>query len=239
MKPLYRSAVTLTFITIIGVIVSILFFALRRLYIESWFFFDPSIMIGFLSGLVLTSLISLINFRQLQRNNAKELAAQLDGFQQATDSFQNLMVALPANQDVILVPQQYHPELEFVLARLDEHACNIMRCERVSPLKSTTIQRFKRFCSLLARTELSFYQVFSPLAESCSLAYRTQSILPYLKDETERIATQNDFNQNLRVVFESLQRGTVLDEQMRAYRVRLDRFLGARRATPQDASREA
>ena len=45
MKPLYRSAVTLTFLTIIGIVISVLFVAMKRMHIESWFFFNPSVTI--------------------------------------------------------------------------------------------------------------------------------------------------------------------------------------------------
>ena len=77
MKPLYRSAVTLTFLTIIGIVISVLFVAMKRLHIESWFFFNPSVIIGFLSGFLLVSIISLGNIHHMRRRIAKGILTDL------------------------------------------------------------------------------------------------------------------------------------------------------------------
>ena len=239
MKPLYRSAVTLTFLTIIGVVIAILFVAMKRLHIESWFFFNPSILIGFLSGFLLVSTISLVNIHYMRRRHAKDILSDLDGFLEAAATIRNLLPDWTADPAINAVPEQKHPELERALALLDERAGSLLHIERLSPVKDTTIQRWKRLCSPLARAEFAFYEAFTPFAESCSTAYRTQSILPYLKNETERIATQNDFNRSLQAVVLSLKTGSALEERLHDYRARVDRFIGARRTTPRDATREA
>ena len=231
MKPLYRSAVTLTFLTIIGIVISVLFVAMKRLHIESWFFFNPSVIIGFLSGFLLVSIISLGNIHHMRRRIAKGILTDLDGFSSATESIRAL---LPGWTDANTIPEQLHPELMRALSLLDERAGSILRGERLAPVKGTTIQRWKRLCSPLARAEYAFYEEFAPVAEHASAAYRTQSMLPYLKDETERSATQDEFMRSLNQLLLALQPESAFVAGLRDYRERVDHFLGARRATPKD-----
>ena len=226
MKPLYRSAVTLTFLTIIGIVISVLFVAMKRLHIESWFFFNPSVIIGFLSGFLLVSIISLGNIHHMRRRVAKGILTDLDGFSNAAESIRAL---LPDWTDASAIPGQLHPELMRALSLLDERAGSILRGERLAPVKGTTIQRWKRLCSPLARAEFAFYEEFAPVAEHASAAYRTQSMLPYLKDETERQTMQEDFLRNLSHVSDALQEKSSLMLALRAYHDRIDRFLGVRR----------
>ena len=232
MKPLYRSAVTLTFLTIIGIVISVLFVAMKRLHIESWFFFNPSVIIGFLSGFLLVSIISLGNIHHMRRRVAKGILTDLDGFSSAAESIRAL---LPDWTDASAIPEQLHPELMRALPLLDERAGNILRGERLAPVKGTTIQRWKRLCSPLARAEFAFYEEFAPVAEHASAAYRTQSMLPYLKDETERSATQDEFMRSLNQLLLALQPESAFVAGLRDYRERVDHFLGARRTTPKDA----
>ena len=231
MKPLYRSAVTLTFLTIIGIVISVLFVAMKRLHIESWFFFNPSVIIGFLSGFLLVSIISLGNIHHMRRRIAKGILTDLDGFSSATESIRAL---LPGRTDASAIPEHLHPELMRALSLLDERAGSILRGERLAPVKGTTIQRWKRLCSPLARAEYAFYEEFAPVAEHASAAYRTQSMLPYLKDETERSATQDEFMRSLNQLLLALQPESAFVAGLRDYRERVDHFLGARRATPKD-----
>ena len=232
MKPLYRSAVTLTFLTIIAIVISVLFAAMKRLHIESWFFFNPSVIIGFLSGFLLVSIISLGNIHHMRRRIAKGILTDLDGFSSAAESIRALLV----NQtDASAIPEQLHPELMRALSLLDERAGSILRGERLAPVKGTTIHRWKRLCSPLARAEFAFYEEFAPVAEYISAAYRTQSMLPYLKDETERSATQDEFMRSLHQLLLALQPESAFEAGLRDYRERVDHFLGARRATPKDA----
>ena len=232
MKPLYRSAVTLTFLTIIGIVISVLFVAMKRLHIESWFFFNPSVIIGFLSGFLLVSIISLGNIHHMRRRVAKGILTDLDGFSNAAESIRAL---LPDWTDASAIPGQLHPELMRALSLLDERAGSILRGERLAPVKGTTIQRWKRLCSPLARAEFSFYEEFAPVAERISAAYRTQSMLPYLKDETERSATQDELMRNLTQLLLALQPDSAFEAGLRDYRERVDHFLGARRTPPKDA----
>ena len=232
MKPLYRSAVTLTFLTIIGIVISVLFVAMKRMHIESWFFFNPSVIIGFLSGFLLVSIISLGNIHHMRRRIAKGILTDLDGFSSAAESIRNLL----ANQtDATAIPEQLQPELMRALLLLDERAGSILRGERLAPVKGTTIQRWKRLCSPLARAEFAFYEVFAPVAESAGTAYRAQSILPYLKDEVERTNAQSEFMRSLNQLLPALQPESAFVSSMCDYRERVDHFLGARRATPKDA----
>ena len=232
MKPLYRSAVTLTFLTIIGILISVLFVAMKRLHIESWFFFNPSVIIGFLSGFLLVSIISLGNIHHMRRRVAKGILTDLDGFSNAAESIRAL---LPDWTDASAIPGQLHPELMRALSLLDERAGSILRGERLAPVKGTTIQRWKRLCSPLARAEFAFYEAFAPVAEHASAAYRTQSMLPYLKDETERSATLDELMRNLTQLLLALQPDSAFKAGLRDYRERVDHFLGARRTTPKDA----
>ena len=230
MKLLYKSAVTLTFLTIISIVVSILFSAMRKLHIESWFFFNSSVMIGFLSGLMLTSLISLINFHQLQRSNAKEITAELSDFKKESDAFLRLTRDLPNDHGTFVIPEQNHQELELALAHLDDRSNKIMRCERISPLKAASIRKLRKVASTLAKSELAFYQAYSPFAESCNMAYHVHNVLPYLKDEVELQEAQSKFNQNLQQIFAALEPESTLAMVMRQYQDQIGKFLGTKRA---------
>jgi len=213
-------------------VISVLFVAMKRLHIESWFFFNPSVIIGFLSGFLLVSIISLGNIHHMRRRIAKGILTDLDGFSSASESIRAL---LPDWTDASAIPEQLHPELMRALSLLDERAGSILRGERLAPVKGTTIQRWKRLCSPLARAEFAFYEEFAPVAEHASAAYRTQSMLPYLKDETERSATQDELMRSLNQLLLALQPDSAFVAGLRDYRERVDLFLGARRTTPKDA----
>lgn len=235
MKILFKSAVTLTFLTIIFVATSFLLTAMKKLYIDSWFVWNPSVAIGLLSGLILTTLISLANFHQLQRAHAKERAALLAGFQAESAAFQKMAHALRREPEGFEIPAQEHHELELALARLDGLTVKILRSERISPLKGATIQKFKQLASPIAKAELAFDRAFAPFAESCAAAYHAHSILPYLGEETERQATQRDFMRNLQQVYDALQPGSALDAALRQYLANTNRFLGFRQTKEADA----
>jgi hypothetical protein len=226
MKLLFKSAVTLTFITIICVIASFLLSAMRKLYIESWFVFNPSILIGLISGLILTSVISLANFHQLQRGHAKELALELSDFTKESISLRSMLQTLQNEQGVFVISDEKHHDLELALALLNECSTKIMRCERISPLKSVTIRKLKNFATRIAKSEFAFYLAFSTFAESCHAAYHIHSILPYVKDEVDRQKIQDDFFRNLQQVFEALQPRSALEEALQQYGNEINKFLG-------------
>ena len=138
MKPLYRSAVTLTFLTIIGIVISVLFVAMKRMHIESWFFFNPSVIIGFLSGFLLVSIISLGNIHHMRRRIAKDILTDLNGFSSAAESIRTL---LPDWTDASAIPEQLHPELMRALSLLDERAGSILRGERLAAAFERTASR--------------------------------------------------------------------------------------------------
>jgi len=229
MKRLFRGVVILSFITVICVIAYFLLSAMKKMYIESWFFLDRSVIIGFLSGLFLTFIISLVNYHHALCEHARERKTLLDAFIAESDSFRSTIEPLQAGDDAFAIPDQLQPELERALARLDDCAGKIARSERISPLKSASIAKRGKFASRIARAELAFDRAFAPFAESCGAAFHAHSVLPYLKDETERQAAQEDFMLNLSRVSEALQEKSSLMLALRAYHDRIDRFLGIRR----------
>jgi len=229
MKRLFRGVVILSFITVICVIAYFLLSAMKKMYIESWFFLDRSVIIGFLSGLLLTFIISLVNYHHALCDHARERKALLDAFIAESDSFRSTIEPLQGGDGAFVIPDQLQPELERALARLDDCAGKIARSERISPLKSATIAKRGKCASRIAREELAFDRAFAPFAEACGAAFHAHSVLPYLKDETERQAAQEDFMLNLSRVSDALQERSSLMLTLRAYHDRIDRFLGLRR----------
>lgn len=231
MKRLFRGVVILSFITVICVIAYFLLSAMKKMYIESWFFLDRSVIIGFLSGLLLTFIISLVNYHHALCEHARERKALLDAFVAESDSFRRTIDPLRGGDGMFVIPDQLQPELERALARLDDCAGKIARSERISPLKSATIAKRGKCASRIARAELAFDRAFAPFAESCCTAFHAHSVLPYLKDETEWQAAQEDFMRNLIRVSDALQEKSSLMLALRAYHDRIDRFLGIRNKT--------
>ncbi|MDD4310914.1 MAG: hypothetical protein PHW41_00335 [Eubacteriales bacterium] len=234
MKRLFRGVVILLFLTVICVIAYFLLSALKKMYLSSWLFFDRSVVIGFLSGLGLTFFISLINYYHALRDHAKERASLLDAFAAESESFLRTMDRLQTGDGTFTIPEQLHPELERALARLDDCAGKIARCERISPLKSTTIEKRGSLTSKIARAELAFDRAFAPFAEHCSIAFHAHGALPYLKDEAERQIAQADFFRQLKLVFDALTERSAMRLALQAYRERIDLFLGVRRVKKQD-----
>ncbi len=226
MKILFKSALTLTFLTIVAVVVSLLLSAMKELYIESWFILDPSVVIGLSSGLLLTTILALANVHQLQRAHAKERSALLKRFQVESAAFVTFSQTLSQNAEEFEIPGQQHAELERALTRLDELSVQLTRSERISPLKSRTIQTLRFIVSPIAKAELAFEQAFTPFSECSSLAYHAHGILPYLGEESQRQATQAEFGHNLRRLSEFLQTDSVLSCALRSYQARINRLLG-------------
>lgn len=235
MKRLFRGIVILSFITIICVIVYFLLFALKKMYIESWFFFDRSVIIGFLSGLVLTLIISLVNYRQALCDHARERAALLDEFTAEAASFSRTMGYLQNNDSTFTIPDQMHPELERALAQLDDRAGKIVRCERISPLQRATIEKRGVCATKNAKAELAFDLAFEPFAESCSIAFHAHGVLPYLEDGSILQDAQEDFLRHLKQVFDGLKDESAMRTALRTYREKIDRFLCVRQPKKQNA----
>jgi hypothetical protein len=225
MKRLFRGLVILMFITIVCVIAYFLLSAMKKMYIESWFFLDRSVVIGFLSGLLLTFIISLVNYHHALSDHAQERKALLNAFAAEAEAFYRMIEPLREDSGSFAIPEQLQPELERALARLDDSAGKIIRGERLSPLKGTTIEKRGRFASKNAKSELAFDRAFVPFAESCNAAFHAHSILPYLKDEQEKAATQEEFLSHLQRIFDAMQPGSPLDTSARAYLARIDRFV--------------
>ena len=78
MKGLFKGVVTLCFITISCVIAYFLLMAMIKLHIQSWIVLNRSVIVGFLSGLILTCMLSFANFIHAQRSHARERASHLD-----------------------------------------------------------------------------------------------------------------------------------------------------------------
>jgi len=232
MKRLFRGLVILIFITVTCVIAYFLLSAMKKMYIESWFFLDRSVVIGFLSGLLLTLIISLVNYHHALSDHAQERKALLDAFAAEAEAFYRMIEPLRKDSGAFAVPEPLQPELERALARLDDSAGKIIRGERLSPLKSTTIEKRGRFASKNAKSELAFDRAFVPFAESCNAAFHAHSILPYLKDEQEKAAKQEEFLSHLQHIFDAMQPGSPLDTAARAYLARIDRFVWVKKRKP-------
>lgn len=230
MKGLFKSVVTLSFITIVGVIAYFLLTAMKKMYLQSWFLLNRSVIIGFLSGLILTCLLSFANFIQAQRSHARERAVALDRFFAESAAFLNLARGFQAERGVFEIPQENQLALGAALARLAERASSLSLCERISPLPYSAIQRRGVFASPIARTERAFDQSFVAFEESCVAAYHTHSSLPYLTSEPERQAAQVELQRHLQQVMEQLNPQSALSKAQLDYRSRIDRFLGARPA---------
>jgi len=229
MKRLFRGVVILSFITVICVIAYFLLSAMKKMYIESWFFLDRSVIIGFLSGLLLTFVISLVNYHHALCEHARERKALLDAFVAESDSFRRTIEPLQGGDGAFVIPDPLRPELERALARLDDCAGRITRCERISPLKSATIAKRGKLASRIARAELAFDRAFAPFAESCGAAFHAHSVLPYLKDEHEKAAKQEEFLQHLQHIFDAMQPDSPFQSAVRAYLKRINQFLGVRK----------
>lgn len=235
MKRLFRGLVILSFISIIFVIAYFLLSAMKKLYIESWFFLDRSVIIGFFSGLGLTLIISLVNYHHALSDHARERGTLLGEFATEADAFLRTIEPLQNGNGAFVIPDQLQPELERALARLDDRAGKIVRCEKISPLKSATIAKRDRCASKIARAELAFDRAFATFAESCGAAFHAHGVMPYLKEGTELQHAQEEFLINLRRISDALKQGSVLRLALVAYRERIDRFLGIRRGKKQDA----
>ena len=230
MKRLFRGLVILAFISIIFVIAYFLLSAMKKLYIQSWFFLDRSVIIGFFSGLGLTFIISLVNYHHALCDHARERATLLDEFAAEADAFCRTIDPLKNADGAFVIPEQMQPELERALARLDDRAGKLVRCEKISPFKYATIEKRGRCASKIARAELAFDRAFAPFAENCSLAFHAHGVMPYLKDGAELQAAQEEFLRNLVRVSDGLRQESALRAALAAYRERIDRFLGVRRA---------
>lgn len=230
MKRLFRGVVILSFITVTCVIAYFLLSAMKKLYIESWFFLDRSVIIGFLSGLILTSVISLVNFHHALCDHARERASLLDKFATEAESFQKILQPLQNESGAFTIPDQLQPALALALTRLDESAGKIMRAERISPLKSTTIEKRGRCASALAKAELAFDRALTSFAERCTAAFHAHSILPYLERESERQNAQQDLHHSLDQMLDALNPASDLKKAWAAYQDRIDRFLGTKPA---------
>ncbi len=235
MKRLFRGLVILSFISIIFVIAYFILSAMKQLYIESWFFLDRTVVIGFFSGLGLTFVISLVNYHHALGDHARERATLLREFTTEADAFLRTIEPLQNGNGVFVIPDQLQPELERALARLDDRAGKIVRCEKISPLKNATIEKRGRCASKIARTELAFDRAFAPFAESCGAAFHAHGVMPYLKDGAELQAAQEEFLRNLNRISDALKQKSPLRIALVAYRERIDRFLGIRHGKKQDA----
>ena len=232
MKGLFKSLVTLAFITIICVIAYFLLLAMKKMYIQSWFVLNRSVVAGFLSGLILTLLIAFANFIHTQRAHARGRAESLDRFSAESAAFEKLLQGFFHAQNTPAIPQSSQLALGAALARLEERSNSILRCKRVSPLKFSAIQKRGALASPIARAERAFDLAFEAFAESCVAAYHTHSSLPYFTDEAERGAAQVELLRLLHQLFEQLQPSSALNEAYRVYRSRIDCFLGVRKALP-------
>jgi hypothetical protein len=236
MKGLLKRLVTPAFIGVSCLIAYFLFLAMKGLYIESWFVLNRSVVIGFLSGLIVTFLIAFSNFTHTQRAHARDRAASLDLFQMESSAFLALVQGFSSEQGKLIIPQSSQLTLGAALARLEACANSILRCERVSPLKYSVIQKRGALASPIARAEREFDLAFEAFEETCVAAYHTHSSIPYLTSEPERQAAQGELQRHLQQVLEQLDPQSALSKAQRDYRSRIDRLFGIRQARPDSAA---
>lgn len=130
MKWQWKSAITLSFILIICLVVAVLLAAMKKMYIESWFLLNRNVMVGFLSGLLLTFVVSLSNFAHTQRTHARERAAALDAFSEESSALQALISGFGGEENAPAVPESSQLALGQALARLVDRVNAIQRNER-------------------------------------------------------------------------------------------------------------
>ena len=230
MKAQYRSAVTLAFVTFVCAVIAILMHALRERFIASWFMLNKNVLVGLLSGLFLTLIISLGNLLQVQRQNAKATTAGLNDFLTQAQSFLKLLGTFEARDGAFVIPETQEQTLSLALARLDETTAKLVQGERVSPLKPCLVQKRNRIVSPLSKREFAFYQVFSPFAEHCHAAYHAHNMLPYLKEASEQTAARTEFSSNLRLMADALAPDSALCTALNQYQAAIARLLHIKRA---------
>ena len=226
MKILFKSAVTLCFIAIICIVLSLLLSAMKELFISSWFVFNKSVVIGVLSGLVLTCIIALIQLMQYQRENAKERAELLRDFRRESDVFQAIVTESASTGELLTVSDAQQQALGTTLARLNELSMRMLRGERFSPIQSATKQWLKRLASPVSKAETAFLTALLPLAEICHAAEQAHHILPYLTDESEKQKKRLLLGQSLQYILASLAPNGALDTVFLQYQHEVLRFLG-------------
>lgn len=226
MKILFKSAVTLSFIAIICIVLSLLLSAMKEMFISSWFIFNKSVVIGVLSGLALTCIIALIQLMQYQRENAKERAEQLGDFRREADVFQAIVTESASTGELLTVSDAQQQALGTTLTRLNELSMRMLRGERFSPIQSATKQWLKRLASPVSKAETAFLTALLPLAEICHAAEQAHHVLPYLTDESEKQKKRLLLGQSLEQMLASLTRGGALDLALLQYENAINRFLG-------------
>ena len=229
MKILFKSAVTLSFIAIICIVLSLLLSAMKELFISSWFVFNKSVIVGVLSGLVLTCIIALVQFMQYQRENAKERAEQLRDFRREADAFQAIVTKYSTTGETLSIPDEEQQALGTTLTRLNERSMRMLRYERLSPLKSGTATRFRRFASPMTKAESAFFTALLPFAESAHAAENAHHILPYLTDSVEIQKNRSLLRQSLQQMLTSLAQNGALDTVFLQYQKEVHRFLGIKK----------
>ena len=228
MKILFKSAVTLCFIAIICIVLSLLLSAMKEIFISSWFIFNKSVVVGVLSGLALTCIIALIQLLQYQRESAKERAVQLRDFRREADIFQAILTESANTAEMHTVSDAQQQVLGTTLTRLNELATRMLRGERFSPIQSATKQWLKRLASPVSKAEAAFLTALLPLSEHCHAAEQAHHVLPYLTDESEKQKNRLLLHQSLEQMLASLARGGALDLALLQYESAINRFLGKR-----------
>lgn len=228
MKILFKSAVTLCFIAIICIVLSLLLSAMKEIFISSWFIFNKSVVVGVLSGLALTCIIALIQLLQYQRESAKERAVQLGDFRREANIFQAIVTESANTAEMRTVSDAQQQVLGTTLTRLNELATRMLRGERFSPIQSATKQWLKRLASPVSKAETAFLTALVPLSEHCHAAEQAHHVLPYLTDESEKQKNRLLLHQSLEQMLASLARGGALDFALLQYESAINRFLGKR-----------
>ena len=229
MKWQWKSAITLSFILIICLVVAVLLAAMKKMYIESWFLLNRNVMVGFLSGLLLTFVVSLSNFAHTQRTHARERAAALDAFSEESSALQALIGDFGGEENAPAIPESSQLALGQTLAHLVDRVNAIQRNEKISPRTSRSIQKGGLFVSSIVKSELAFDLAFAAFEEGCVKAYHTFSSLPFLTDAGERQQALEGFSRQLRELSSALAVGSALSYTMADFRAAIRKAFGEKR----------
>ena len=229
MKVQLKSAVTLSFISIVCLIAALLSSAMKKIYIESWFVLNRNIIAGFVSGLLLTSIVSFSNLAHARRLRARERCTLLEAFFSESSAFQAQFGEPFQTSGARAISPTGQYELGQALARLHERASAILRSERISTLKSSAIQKGGPLIPKTATAEEAFEHVFTRFSEGCNETYQLHSSLPYLSDESERQTAFSRFLHQLNALCAALAPESALLNATAHYRAAIGAVLGETR----------
>jgi len=217
MKTQYKTAI-LSIVALIITLVAAFFLTLYSFkFIAKWFDFLNAIIIGVLSSAILLFFSSLINFRVIQKSNARSISALI--YKLRNDVFYLYRIIRPFkdNNNRAIIPERYFAEVEALLLSLKETLYAILSAEKVSPLASKTIDFLNRFASKFAKDENEFFKFCSFLSDIVSNSYHSIREARYtpLEERVLVINISKDLDEVMRA-FEKDNRGYVVLENFQS-----------------------